>query len=53
MLAFPDLGMEAIHEFEVEEMPVIVAIDASGTSIHDSGPRAFRARRAGATALTP
>lgn len=53
VLAFPDLGMEAIHEFEVEEMPVIVAIDAAGSSIHDTGPRAFRASRAGAPSLTP
>jgi fumarate hydratase class I len=50
VLAFPDLGMEAIHEFQVEEMPVIVAIDAAGTSIHDTGPRAFRAARAKAEA---
>ena len=42
VVAFPDLGMEAIHEFRVEEMPVTVAIDAQGTSIHDSGPRAWR-----------
>lgn len=56
VLAFPDLGMEAIHEFEVEEMPVIVAIDATGSSIHDTGPRAFRQARAQAAAppgLTP
>jgi fumarate hydratase class I len=45
VLAFADLGMEAIHEFEVEDMPVIVAIDARGASIHDSGPRAFRKKR--------
>lgn len=38
--------MEAIHEFEVEEMPVIVAIDSRGTSIHDQGPRAWRQKRA-------
>jgi fumarate hydratase, class I len=53
VLAFPDLGMEAIHEFEVEEMPVIVAIDATGSSIHDTGPRAFRASRTMAPRLTP
>lgn len=50
VLAFADLGMEAIHEFEVEDMPVIVAIDARGASIHDSGPRAFREKRASAGA---
>lgn len=42
VLAFPDLGMEAIHEFEVENMPVMVAVDAGGTSIHREGPRRFR-----------
>ncbi len=45
VLAFADLGMEAIHEFRVEEMPVIVAIDAQGTSIHTTGPAAWRARQ--------
>jgi fumarate hydratase, class I len=38
VLAFADLGMEAIYEFEVEEMPVTVAVDASGTSVHQTGP---------------
>lgn len=45
VLAFADLGMEAIHEFEVEDMPVIVAIDSRGASIHDMGPRLFRETR--------
>jgi fumarate hydratase class I len=44
VLAFEDLGMEAIHEFEVKDMPVTVAVDASGNSIHESGPREWRAR---------
>jgi len=44
VLAFPDLGMEAIHEFEVADMPVTVAVDSAGNSIHDSGPREWRAR---------
>ncbi|MFD2238035.1 fumarate hydratase [Aureimonas populi] len=43
VLAFEDLGMEAIHEFVVEDMPVTVAVDAAGTSIHESGPRRWRA----------
>lgn len=43
VLAFADLGMEAIHEFTVEEMPVTVAVDTQGTSIHESGPKAWRA----------
>ena len=38
VLAFADLGMEAIHEFEVKEMPVTVAVDANGTSVHNTGP---------------
>jgi len=44
ILAFSDLGMEAIHEFEVADMPVTVAVDSAGNSIHDSGPREWRAR---------
>jgi fumarate hydratase class I len=42
VLAFPDLGMEAIHEFVVEDMPVTVAVDALGTSIHREGPARWR-----------
>lgn len=42
VVAFPELGMEAIHEFRVEEMPVTVAVDAGGNSIHESGPKAWR-----------
>jgi len=38
VLAFEDLGMEAIHEFEVKDMPVTVAVDANGTSVHITGP---------------
>jgi fumarate hydratase class I len=38
VLAFEDLGMEAIHEFEVKDMPVTVAVDANGTSVHNTGP---------------
>jgi fumarate hydratase class I len=38
VLAFEDLGMEAIYEFEVRDMPVTVAVDASGSSVHDAGP---------------
>ena len=39
VLAFPELGMEAIHEFVVEDMPVTVAVDARGESVHQTGPR--------------
>jgi len=39
IVAFEDLGMEAIHEFVVEEMPVTVAVDVNGTSVHQTGPK--------------
>lgn len=42
VVAFPELGMEAIHEFEVEDMPVTVAVDANGTSVHETGPKIWR-----------
>jgi fumarate hydratase, class I len=42
VLAFADLGMEAIHEFVVEDMPVTVAVDSAGTSIHHTGPSQWR-----------
>ena len=44
VLAFQDLGMEAIHEFEVKDMPVTVAVDTRGNAVHESGPREWRAR---------
>ncbi|TWT21794.1 fumarate hydratase [Luteimonas wenzhouensis] len=44
VVAFEDLGMEAIYEFEVKDMPVTVAVDASGESVHRSGPRQWQAR---------
>lgn len=42
VIAFEDLGMEAIHEFVVRDMPVTVAVDARGNSIHVTGPRQWR-----------
>ena len=42
VVAFEDLGMEAIYEFEVEDMPVTVAVDSRGESVHISGPMAWR-----------
>ena len=42
IVAFEDLGMEAIHEFEVEDMPVTVAVDVSGTSVHQTGPAEWK-----------
>ena len=42
VVAFPELGMEAIHEFEVEDMPVTVAVDSNGESVHQTGPRRWQ-----------
>jgi fumarate hydratase class I len=47
MLAFPDLGMEAIYEFDVRDMPVTVAADSKGTSVHQTGPAEWQQRIAG------
>ena len=44
VVAFEDLGMEAIHEFEVEDMPVTVAVDSNGTSVHRTGPKQWQAK---------
>jgi len=44
VIAFEDLGMEAIHEFVVEDMPVTVAVDSNGTSVHQTGPAEWQAR---------
>ncbi|HLS85878.1 MAG TPA: fumarate hydratase [Burkholderiales bacterium] len=41
VVAFEDLGMEAIYEFEVRDMPVTVAVDATGSSVHQAGPEAW------------
>ena len=42
VVAFADLGMEAIYEFDVKDMPVTVAVDAHGTSVHETGPREWQ-----------
>jgi fumarate hydratase, class I len=47
LLAFEDLGMEAIYEFDVHEMPVTVAVDSKGTSVHVTGPAEWQQRIAG------
>ena len=47
LLAFEDLGMEAIYEFDVVDMPVTVAVDAKGTSVHNTGPAEWQQRIAG------
>ncbi|HVT36252.1 MAG TPA: fumarate hydratase [Nevskiaceae bacterium] len=44
VLGFADLGMEAIYEFEVQDMPVTVAVDAAGTSVHETGPKVWQAK---------
>lgn len=52
VVAFQDLGMEAIYEFEVRDMPVTVAVDTAGNSVHETGPRRWApvaARRIAAT----
>lgn len=44
LLAFPELGMEAIYEFEVQDMPVTVSVDATGKSVHQEGPKIWSAK---------
>jgi fumarate hydratase class I len=47
LVAFADLGMEAIYEFDVKDMPVTVAVDSKGTSVHQTGPAEWQQRIAG------
>lgn len=44
IVAFEELGMEAVHEFEVEDMPVTVAVDSTGESVHQTGPAIWRSK---------
>ncbi len=44
VVGFEDLGMEAIHEFQVKDMPVTVAVDATGDSVHEKSPAIWRAK---------
>ncbi|MFZ9070083.1 MAG: fumarate hydratase C-terminal domain-containing protein, partial [Burkholderiaceae bacterium] len=44
VLAFEDLGMEAIYEFEIQDMPVTVAVDSNGDAVHESGPKEWRVK---------
>ncbi|MFN5724628.1 MAG: fumarate hydratase [Betaproteobacteria bacterium] len=44
VVGFEDLGMEAIYEFDVKDMPVTVAVDSTGTSVHQTGPKEWQAR---------
>ena len=47
VVGFADLGMEAIYEFDVQDMPVTVAVDAKGESVHITGPRLWKEKIAG------
>src|SRR5271154_5208731 len=47
VVAFPELGMEAVYEFDVKDMPVTVAVTADGESVHDSGPKKWAGKFAG------
>jgi len=44
VVGFGDLGMEAIYEFDVKDMPVTVAVSSDGTSVHDTGPKEWQAK---------
>ncbi len=44
VVAFEDLGMEAIYEFEVKDMPVTVAVDSTGVSVHETGPKLWQSK---------
>lgn len=44
VLGFEDLGMEAIYEFEIEDMPVMVAVDSDGNSVHKQGPQLWQGK---------
>lgn len=46
VVAFPELGMEAVYEFDVEDMPVTVAVDSSGESVHKTGPQIWKVKLA-------
>ena len=48
VVAFADLGMEAIYEFEVEDMPVTVAVDSRGRNVHEIGPDTWKVKIANA-----
>ena len=44
VVGFADLGMEAIYEFQVQDMPVTVAVDSQGVSVHETGPKEWQAK---------
>ena len=47
VVGFADLGMEAIYEFDVKDMPVTVAVNSEGISMHQEGPREWQAKIGG------
>ncbi|ACV26417.1 fumarate hydratase [Kangiella koreensis] len=47
VVAFPELGMEAVYEFDVKDMPVTVAVDSEGESVHKTGPAVWKVKLAG------
>ena len=53
VVGFADLGMEAIYEFDVTDMPVTVAVDSNGVSVHETGPKEWEARIRSGTAVIP
>jgi len=42
VIAFEEMGMEAIYEFEVKDMPVTVAVDSDGNAVHTTGPAEWK-----------
>ena len=53
LIAFGDLGMEAIYEFDVKDMPVIVAVDSLGNAVHKTGPAEWREKIASSISKIP
>ncbi|HEX8955566.1 MAG TPA: fumarate hydratase [Burkholderiaceae bacterium] len=53
VVGFADLGMEAIYEFDVKDMPVTVAVDAQGVSVHNTGPQEWQAKIAASIGKIP
>jgi fumarate hydratase class I len=53
VVGFADLGMEAIYEFEVKDMPVTVAVDSNGISVHQTGPKEWQEKIAGSIGKIP
>jgi len=53
VVGFADLGMEAIYEFDVVDMPVTVAVDANGISVHNTGPKEWQERIASTIGKIP